>query len=145
MNPDHALLSRWSAPVSMAGCSPLAARLAMTALHVDRTLGVVRLGFTPSAADRTVDGSPAPPLVAAMLDFALGFSALATIDPPDSIVTSTLRLEQVATSDAASFEVEGTVVGANDTTIFSRAELRDDRGLLVALASATQPRMFPGR
>ncbi len=138
-NPDHALLATWRAPVSAAGCNPLAARLAMTIDHVDRTAGVVRLGFAPAEAAEL----PAMPAIAAMLDFALGFAAMATLAPPDRIVTSTLRIERVASFAASSFEATGTVVGANDATIFTRAELRDERGRLLALATATQRRVYP--
>lgn len=139
MNREHAMLRSWSAPVSAADCSPLAARLAMSIDRVDPATGVVRLGFAPA-------GAPSQATIVAMLDFALGFAALAIVDPPEASVTSTLHVESVASTDATSFAADGAVTGSNATTIFTRAALFDDRGVLVALASATQRRVtIPAR
>ena len=141
MNADHDLLRRWSEPTSGAHCSPILALLDLQVNAVDRAHGSVVLRFTVPEALRKASGEPAGRAVAAMLDCALSFAAMARLEPSESIVTATLRMEAVATSSSSDFDARGILVASNDVTMFVRASLHDGAERLVALASATLRRV----
>ena len=137
MNPDQALLRAWSGPVSGRDCSPIAALFDLFVVDVDRVQGHATMRFTVPPAMRRDDGSPNLQATAAMLDCALGFAALATLEPPETVVTATLRIELVEVVPSSVFEARGVLVARNATTMFGRATLHDADGRLVALGSTT--------
>ena len=144
MNPDQALLRAWSGPVSGRDCSPIAALFDLFVVDVDRDAGRVAMRFTVPAALERPDGAPTTRAVGAMLDCALGFAALATLDPPETVVTATLRIESIDIRASPSFEARGVVVARHAGTLFARASLHGADGGIVALASTTL-RLVAGR
>ena len=137
MNPDQALLRAWSEPVSGRDCSPIARLFDLFVVDVDRVRGHATMRFTVPSAMRRDDGSPNLQATAAMLDCALGFAALATLEPPETVVTASLRIEAVEVAAASVFEARGEVIARNATTLFARATLHDADGRVAALGSTT--------
>jgi acyl-coenzyme A thioesterase PaaI-like protein len=133
MNPDHALLLSWTPgderPFS---ANPLAIALALLIVALDRRRGTIDLA---GQYDERPD-EPQMVVVATMLDFALTFAAMSTLEAGQIVATSTLRIESVSPATAGRLLARGRLEAINATTAFARGSLHQD-GRIVALASAT--------
>lgn len=137
MNREHALLRAWTAPTSARDRSPLATLFELTITDVDHVTGRATTRFTVPTTMRDATGAVSGRAVVAMLDCAPGFAALAVLEPPEAIVTATLRIESVAGTSTPVLEARGILVARNASTLFTRATLHDGADRLVELASAT--------
>ncbi len=137
MNADQAILHGWpDGEEGPAESNPLATLLAMRIVSMDRAGKSIALGFTPPPATRTADGSLNRVAIASMLDFACGYVAMVVLVPTRTVASSTLRIEWVNDSKADVVTATGRIQAFNETTAFTRAELLDERGAVIALATS---------
>ena len=90
LNPDQELLQRFRNEGPMPfDTNPLAAALGAELLQLDRAAARIEMRFTPTSDFGQADGSLHAGTIASMLDFAMGFSALAAVQHPQSIAAAT--------------------------------------------------------
>src|SRR4051812_3546422 len=136
MNPDQALLARFSgAPLSV-DSNALAAALRTTLVALDRSKGSVTLTFEPG--DQFVQGRGVVQggIVATMLDFAAAFAALAVLPEGQSAATASLTVGFQAAVRAGTVIATGTVERAGKRAVFTRAQISDGGGQVLATATA---------
>jgi uncharacterized protein (TIGR00369 family) len=136
MNPDQALLATFSgAPLSVQS-NPLATALRTTMVALDRQAGSVTLTFEPG--DQFVQGRGVIQggIVATMLDFAAAYAALAILPEGQSAATASLTVGFQSAVRAGTVIAKGSVERAGKRAVFTRAQITDGGGQLLASATA---------
>jgi uncharacterized protein (TIGR00369 family) len=137
VNPDQALLKRYLAhPHSELAIDSNPLAVALRARFLGREDGVLRIGFDPSREFLQGNGVVQGGIVAAMLDLAAAFASLATLPEGQTAATASLSVSFQAAVPAGLVAAAGFVERAGRRLIFSRAQLADTRGAVLASASA---------
>jgi len=137
VNPDQALLKRYLAhPHSELAIDSNPLAVALRARFLGREDGVLRIGFDPSREFLQGNGVVQGGIVAAMLDLAAAFASLATLPDGQTAATASLSVSFQAAVPAGPVAAAGFVERAGRRLIFSRAQLADTRGAVLASASA---------
>lgn len=140
MNTDKALLQRFLAEPSKplaVDSNALTKALKCRILEADAAKGVVRLDFEPDEfflqGNNVVQGGA----VAAMLDFAMAFAALAVLPDDQGGTTTSMTVSYLRAVKPGRYEATGSLDKRGRTVIFARAELRPaGGGDLVATATS---------
>ncbi len=135
MNPDKALLFKFmadqSVPVAV-DSNPLAGALRCRLLAADAATGEVRLDFEPDATFLQGNNAVQGGAVAAMLDFAMAFSALAVLPEEQGGATTSMTVNYLKAVKAGRYEAIGILERKGRTMVFVRGELRTpETGALV--------------
>jgi uncharacterized protein (TIGR00369 family) len=136
MNPDQALLARFSGAPLPVDSNALASALRTTLVALDRKAGIVTLTFEPG--DQFVQGRGVVQggIVATMLDFAAAFAALAILPEGQSAATASLNVGYQSAVRAGAVTATGTVERAGKRAIFTRAQITGSDGQVLATASS---------
>ena len=138
-NPDKALLRKFmddpSAPVAVES-NPLAKALRGRLLAVNPVTGAVTLDFEPDATFLQGNNAVQGGAVAAMLDFAMAFAALAALPEAQGGATTSMTVNYLKAVKAGRYEAVGRLDRKGRTLVFARAELRAESGDLVATATS---------
>ena len=145
MNPDQALIHHFAAhptaePVRV-DSNPMAQALRTRLARVDTELGLVELHFEPGDTFIQGKGVVQGGAVAAMLDFAMAFAALAKLDAQHTVATANLNVSFLRAALAGPLVAVGEVERAGRSLVFTQARLMDGQGRLIATASSTLPVM----
>ena len=138
MNPDQILLKRFLAhphTPQVIDSNPLA--IALRAQFLGREDGSIRIGFEPGEEFLQGNGAVQGGIVAAMLDFAAAFAALATLLEGQTAATASLTISFQAAVRAIPLIATGIVERSGRRLIFARSQLESgqDRALLASASS----------
>jgi uncharacterized protein (TIGR00369 family) len=137
-NPDTALLKRFladpSSPVAV-DSNPLAKALNCRFLAADEK-GSVRLGFEPGEAFLQGNNAVQGGAVAAMLDFAMAYAALAALPEDQGGATTSMTVNYLKAVKPGRYEATAGLDRKGRTLIFASAELRAENGDLVATGTS---------
>ncbi|MGZ5829745.1 MAG: PaaI family thioesterase [Xanthobacteraceae bacterium] len=136
MNPDQALLQRFSGAPLAIDSNPLAAALECQLLSLDRTAGVVRLSFNPGPQFVQGRGVVQGGIVSTMLDFAAAFAALSVVPEGQTAATASMTVNFQGAVRAGPVMATGTVERAGKRLIFTRARITGEADRLMAAATA---------
>ena len=140
-NPDQALIHRFVQAGGVAmpvDSNPMAQALQSTLLRVDRERGEVDIAFEPAALFIQGTGVLQGGAVTAMLDFAMAFAVLASLQPQASCATANLGTSFLAPAPRGRYKATGAVDRCGRTMAFARAQLFEEAtGKLVATASSS--------
>jgi uncharacterized protein (TIGR00369 family) len=136
MNPDQALLARFAGAPLPVDSNALAQALRTTMTALDRKAGSVTLTFEPG--DQFVQGRGVVQggIVATMLDFAAAYAALAILPDGQSAATASLTVGFQSAVRAGAVTATGTVERAGKRAVFTRAQISDSSGQVLATATA---------
>jgi len=142
-NADHALLHHFAAqtdptPVPMPA-TPMARALNACLVRVDAKVGLVELHFSPGETFLQGHGNVQGGAVAAMLDFAMAFAVMSQLDITRTVVTANLNVSFLRAAEAGLLVAVGQVERLGKTLAFTRAQLSDAHGRLIATATSTLP------
>ncbi|WP_126227657.1 PaaI family thioesterase [Burkholderia ambifaria] len=117
--------------------NPLAIALQTKLLRVDIELGVVELSFRPGEqflqGANVIQGG----IVSAMLDFALGFAALAAVQQSQSVATATLNVSFLRPAKAGTYVARGRLERLGRVMAFTRGALFEPGERPVATATSS--------
>lgn len=138
-NPDRNLLHSFHLhggdPVPLE-TNPLAVAMRARLLAVNLEKGIVELGFTPGEqylqGANVIQGG----MVSAMLDFALGFAALVTVQQSQSVASATLNVSFLRAAKPGTYVARGELERLGRSLAFTRGVLTDSGGLQVATATS---------
>lgn len=141
MNPDQQLLRAFIAegevPLAFSS-SAMAQALEGHLVNANPEKGVVALCFKPPALFLQGNGVVQGGAVASMLDFAMALTALLVMPDGYSAATTNLNLVFLRSVKAGqSLLAEGYLERRGRSLVFSRAELKDEHGVLLATATST--------
>lgn len=136
MNPDQALLQRFSGAPLAIDSNPLAAALECRLLALDRTAGIVRLSFNPGPQFVQGRGVVQGGIVSTMLDFAAAFAALAVIPDGQTAATASMTVNFQGAVRAGLVNATGTVERAGKRLVFTRAQIVGEADRVMAVATA---------
>ncbi|HKJ73436.1 MAG TPA: PaaI family thioesterase [Alphaproteobacteria bacterium] len=138
-NPDKALLLRFldnpGAP-TVVDSNPLAAALRCRLLEVDPK-GFVRLDFEPDETFLQGNGAVQGGAVAAMLDFAMAFAALAALPGEQGGATTSMTVNYLKAVRAGRYEAIGRIERKGRSVVFARGELRPVGSLELAATASS--------
>lgn len=137
-NPDAVALRAFLAdPVPQAmTSSPLLVALGARLEAWDPASAQLTMRFVPEAMFRQGAGLIQGGAVAAMLDFALAFAAMAVLPANQAAVTTTLTTNLIGAGGSAEVIVRGRVLKAGRRAIFTEADMTSE-GRLIATASSS--------
>lgn len=136
MNPDQALLLRFSGAPLGVDSNPLAAMLDCRLLALDRTAGVIRMSFNPPPQFVQGRGVVQGGIVSTMLDFAAAFAALAILPDGQTAATASITVNFQGAVRAGTLIAAGVVERAGKRLIFTRSQLQGEDDRVLATASA---------
>jgi uncharacterized protein (TIGR00369 family) len=136
MNPDQALLQRFSGAPLAVDSNALAAALDCRMLSLDRTGGLVRLSFNPGPQFVQGRGVVQGGIVATMLDFAAAFAALSVLPEGQTAATASMTVNFQGAVRAGLVSAAGQVERAGKRLIFVRAQIFGDNERVMASATA---------
>ncbi len=136
MNPDQALLQKFSGAPLAIDSNPLAALLDCRIMALDRTTGVVRLTFNPGPQFVQGRGVVQGGIVSTMLDFAAAFAALAVLPEGQTAATATMTVNFQGAVRAGIVSATGMVERAGKRLIFTRAQIVGEDERVFAAATA---------
>ncbi len=139
-NPDKALLLRFldnpGAP-AVVDSNPLAVALRCRLLEADPMKGFVRLDFEPDETFLQGNGAVQGGAVAAMLDFAMAFAALAALPGEQGGATTSMTVNYLKAVRAGRYEAIGRIERKGRSVVFARGELRPEGGLELAATASS--------
>ena len=137
-NPDTTLLKKFmanpSTPLKI-DSNPLAEALDARFLAADEK-GTVRLDFEPGDAFLQGNNAVQGGAVAAMLDFAMAFAALAALPDDQGGATTSMTVNYLKAVKPGRYEASAGLDRKGRTLIFASAELRAENGDLVATGTS---------
>jgi uncharacterized protein (TIGR00369 family) len=104
---------------------------------VDITAGMVELRFAPGEDFLQGMGVIQGGAVSAMLDFAMGFAGMAMMEEGAFITTATLNIAFLRPALAGTYFAKGFIERRGKTLLFSRGELHNESGTLVATGTSS--------
>ena len=140
-NPDQAMIQRFLAnpqvPLAI-DSNPMALALGSTLHRVDRAAGEVEIGYAPQPLFIQGTGVIQGGAVTAMLDFAMAFVTLASIDPSRSCATVNLNTTFLRPAPQGDYIAVGTLERCGKAMAFTHARLlRAHDRVCVATASSS--------
>ncbi|MBB5503394.1 uncharacterized protein (TIGR00369 family) [Paraburkholderia sp. MM5384-R2] len=138
-NPDRNLLHsfhRHGGDPVLLETNPLAIAMRARLLMVNIERGIVELGFTPGEqflqGANVIQGG----IVSAMLDFALGFAALATVQQSQSVASATLNVSFLRAAKSGTYVARGELERLGRSLAFTRGVLLECGDRPVATATS---------
>lgn len=140
-NPDQALIQRFlvnpTQPLTM-DSNPMAVALGSTLKRVDQARGEVEITYAPQALFIQGTGVLQGGAVTAMLDFAMAFVTLASIEPSRSCATVNINTTFLRPAPEGLYTAVGTLERCGKAMAFTHARLlRAEDGVCVATASSS--------
>jgi uncharacterized protein (TIGR00369 family) len=136
MNPDQALLQRFTGEPLVIDSNPLASALNARLVSLDRVAGVARLTFDPGPEFVQGRGVVQGGIVSTMLDFAAAYAALATLPEGQTAATATITVNFQGAVKAGEVAATGTVERAGKRLIFVRAQIHGEGDRILAAATS---------
>ena len=136
MNPDQALLQKFSGTALVIDSNPLAVALDSRLLALDRTAGIVRLTFNPGPQFIQGRGVVQGGIVSTMLDFAAAYAALSILPEGQTAATATMTVNFHGAVRAGLVNATGMVERAGKRLIFARAQIFGDGDRVLAVGTA---------
>lgn len=140
MNVDQALIRRFQTDKTVHAAiesSALAEALVGRIVDLDQDAGRITLSYQPSSffiqAEQVIQGGA----IAAMVDFAMAFAALAVLPDGQSVATVNLNVAYLRAAKAGYFQATGEIERRGRSLVFTRAGLAQADGTLVATATST--------
>jgi uncharacterized protein (TIGR00369 family) len=138
-NPDHVLMRAFmagdGAPVPVE-TNALFRALNTTLVSYDADGRKVTLRFEPGDLFRQGSGVLQGGAISAMLDFAMAFAAMTTVDLGQSVTTSSMTTSFYAAGKGAAYEAVGTVEKPGRRLVFTSATISAE-GRTIAAATST--------
>jgi uncharacterized protein (TIGR00369 family) len=131
-------LSRRTAPKrGLALHSPAARLIGRKVTRTDRRKGAVWLQFRSQPSFLNRHGFVQGGLLAAMLDSTVGCTAMASLQPEESIVTLEMKVTYLQPAPSGILRGFGRILQRGRSILFVEGELHDPKGNTLARASAT--------
>ena len=136
MNPDQALLQKFSGTPLVIDSNPLALALDSRLIAMDRTAGLVRLTFNPGPQFIQGRGVVQGGVVSTMLDFAAAYASLCVLPEGQTAATATMTVNFHGAVRAGIVNATGMVERAGKRLIFSKAQIIGEGEKVLATATA---------
>ena len=136
MNPDQALLARFTGEPLVIDSNPLASVLNARLVSLDRAAGIARLTFNPGQEFVQGRGVVQGGIVSTMLDFAAAYAALATLPEGQTAATATITVNFQGAVKAGEVAASGIVERAGKRLIFVRAQIHGEGDRILAAATS---------
>lgn len=127
----------WEMVAGTRPIAPVSQMLGYTLLDVDEVVGTIRIGYTAKPEFANPMGNVQGGILTAMLDDTMGSLSVACLSEGQFAPTLELKTSFIAAARMGGFVGSGRVVNRGKSVLFLEAQLHDEKGKLVASATAT--------